>query len=50
MKKKVPKKETQMEKLTSGYEQFIKGKKTVNNGKVLFDATLKKAIKPRGSK
>jgi hypothetical protein len=44
------KEKTAMEKITSGYEEFIKGKKTNKNGKKLFEKTLKKATKPRGSK
>jgi hypothetical protein len=41
-----------MEKLTQGYEEFIKGKELNKNGKQLFDKTIKKAAnpKPRGSK
>ncbi len=39
-----------MEKLTAGYEDFIKGKELNPNGKKLFNKTLKKAVKPRGSK
>lgn len=43
---------TPMEKLTQGYEKFIKGKETKANGKAIFDKVLKKATttKPRGSK
>jgi hypothetical protein len=44
------KKLTPMEKLTSGYEEFIKGKETKKNGKKIFEKTLKKATKQRGSK
>ena len=41
-----------MEKLTQGYEKFIKGKEVNNNGKALFEKTIKKATttKQRGSK
>jgi len=44
--------QTQMEKLTQGYEKFIKGKETTNNGKAIFEKVVKKAAtpKPRGSK
>lgn len=43
---------TQMEKLTQGYEKFIKGKKTNKDGKSIFNNAVKKAtkIKQRGSK
>lgn len=41
---------TPMEKLTQGYEKFIKGKETINDGKKLFERALKKATKQRGSK
>ena len=45
-KKKVP-----MEKLSNGYEKFIKGRKLNSNGKELFDKAIKKAAtKQRGSK
>ena len=41
-----------MEKLTQGYEKFIKGKEVNNNGKALFEKAIKKATttKQRGSK
>ena len=41
-----------MEKLTQEYKKFIKGKELENNGKHLFDNTIKKAAnsKQRGSK
>ena len=44
--------QTPMEKLTQGYEQFIKGKETTNNSKDLFNKAIKKAtkIRQRGSK
>ena len=38
---------TPMEKLTQGYEKFIKGKKVNKVGKVAFDKVIKKASKPR---
>jgi hypothetical protein len=41
---------TTMEKLTENYEKFIEGKQLKSNGKQLFDKTIKKASKPRGSK
>jgi hypothetical protein len=43
---------TSMDKLTKGYEEFIKGKETTNRGKEQFEKALKKATKPkqRGSK
>ena len=46
------KKKTPMEKLTAGYEEFIKGKELNPNGKELFEKAIKKAAtsKPRGSK
>jgi hypothetical protein len=46
------KKQTPMEKLTQGYEKFIKGQELKNNGKTVFEKTLKKAAKPKqhGSK
>lgn len=42
-----------MDKLTQGYEKFIKGKETNDKGKELFDKVIKKAVstkKLRGSK
>lgn len=39
-----------MEKLTQGYEKFIKGKELKKDGEKVFQRTLKKAAKPRGSK
>lgn len=39
-----------MEKLTEGYEEFIKGKKTDPKGAEKFEQVLKKAAKPRASK
>jgi hypothetical protein len=39
-----------MEKLTENYEKFIKGKELNPDGEKLFNKTLKKATKPRGSK
>ena len=46
------KEQTPMEKLTQGYEKFIKGKEVNPNGKQLFDKAVKKSSKPkpRGSK
>ncbi len=51
-KKKAAKQLTQMDELTKNYEQFIKGKETVANGKDVFDKAIEKAAKPkpRGSK
>jgi hypothetical protein len=45
-------KQTPMDKLTQGYEKFIKGKEVNDKGKELFDKAIKKAtkIKQRGSK
>lgn len=37
------KQQTPMEKLTQGYEKFIKGKETNNNVKELFEKVSKKA-------
>jgi len=41
-----------MEKLTQGYEGFIKGKELNTAGEKVFDKVLKKGAKPkpRGSK
>lgn len=42
-----------MDKLTQGYEKFIKGKELNPNGKDLFNKVIKKAVtvkKQRGSK
>ena len=50
MKSKGKKEKTPMEKLTQNYEKFIEGKETNPKGKELFNKTLKKASKPRGSK
>ena len=47
---KSKKQQTPMEKLTANYERLIKGKQTNNNGKELFEKTVKKATKQRGSK
>jgi|GEM_PF-4739128 len=41
---------TPMEKLTQDYEKFIEDKKTNPKGKSLFNKSLKKATKQRGSK
>jgi hypothetical protein len=48
MKKKL----TPMEKLTAGYEKFIKGKELKENSQENFNKAIKKAAKPkqRGSK
>ena len=37
------KKQTPMEKLTQGYEKFIKGKELKEDGKKQFDKSIKKA-------
>jgi hypothetical protein len=50
MKAKKKKEKPPMDKLTQGYEKFIEGKETNPKGKDLFNKTLKKAAKPRGSK
>ncbi len=41
-----------MEKLTRGYEEFIKGKEVKKDGKKLFERVIRKAVakKQRGSK
>lgn len=41
-----------MDKLTQGYEKFIKGQELKKDGKTSFDKTLKAAARPkqRGSK
>ncbi len=46
------KSKTPMEKLTQGYEKFIKGKELAQGGKDAFNKALKKAVKTkqRGSK
>jgi hypothetical protein len=46
------KNKTPMEKLTQGYEKFIKDKELKENGKELFEKAIKKAvnIKQRSSK
>jgi hypothetical protein len=41
---------TPMEKLTKGYEKFIKGKEINSEGKKLFDKTLNKSVKKQGGK
>ena len=43
---------TPMEKLTQGYEKFIKGRELVQGGKDAFNKAIKKAAKPkqRGTK
>ena len=50
MKKKNKNANTTMDKLTIGYDKFITGKESNPAGAKLFEKTLKKAIKPRGSK
>ena len=42
--------QTPMEKLTQGYEKFIKGKETNPDGKKQFNKAVKRATKQRGSK
>ena len=44
------KEQTPMEKLTQGYEKFIKGKELKENGKNQFDMTIKKAITQKPKK
>jgi hypothetical protein len=41
------KKKTPMEKLTAGYEAFMKGKKAKKTGKSSFNKAIKKAAKPK---
>ena len=41
------KKKTPVEKLTQGYEKFIKGKELKKDGGKLFEKTLKKAANPK---
>ena len=41
------KEKTPIEKLTAGYEKFIKGKEVNKNGKIQFEKTLIKAIKKK---
>lgn len=45
-------KKTPMERLTAGYEEFIKGRELKKDGLQAFQKALKKATKPkqRGSK
>lgn len=52
MKSQIKKGVTPMEKLTQGYEKFIKGQELKEGGKKQFDKAIKKAAKPkqRGSK
>jgi len=52
-KQKKEKHPTSMEKLTEGYEDFIKGKEAKEGGKDAFEKVIKKATtkpKPLGSK
>ncbi len=44
------KKRLSMDELTANAEKVLKGKPVHNNGKELFEKTLKKAVKQRGSK
>jgi hypothetical protein len=44
------KEKTPMEKLTAGYDKFIKGKEANPNGKTAFEKVVKKAVKPRSAK
>jgi hypothetical protein len=44
------KEKTPIEKLTSGYDKFIKGKEANPNGKAAFEKVVKKAAKPRSAK
>lgn len=44
---KAKKGKTPMEKLTKGYEEFIKGQELKKNGKKAFNKTIKKAAKPK---
>lgn len=45
--KAASKKQTPMDKLTQGYEKFIKGQELKKDGKTSFDKTIKKAAKPK---
>jgi hypothetical protein len=45
MATKKKKDKTPMEKLTEGYEEFMKGRKLNPNGKKLFEDAIKKAAK-----
>lgn len=38
---------TPMDKLTEGYEKFIKGKELAKNSSQIFDRAIKKASKPK---
>jgi hypothetical protein len=44
------KKKTPMEKLTAGYEAFIKRQELKENGKEQFDKAIKKASNPKPKK
>jgi hypothetical protein len=50
--KKINTRQTQMDKLTANYEQFIKGKELSSGSKETFNRAIKKAVKskPRSSK
>jgi len=50
MKSKPKKEQTPMEKLTQNYEKFMKNKEVNENGKELFDKTIKKATTTKSSK
>lgn len=50
MKAKNKKEPIPMDRLTAGYEKFIKGKEINNNGRIAFDKAIKKASKPRSAK
>lgn len=44
------KQQTPMEKLTQGYDKFIKGKELNHNGVELFNKVIKKASTPKPKK
>ena len=44
------KKSKTMAEVSSGYENFIKGKKLNKVGKAAFEMVIKKAVKPRSVK
>ena len=50
MAKKSKDKLTTMEKLTEGYEKFIKGKQVKKTGGKLFDKVLNSSVKNKKSK
>jgi hypothetical protein len=43
----IKKEQTPMEKLTKGYEKFMKNKEVNPKGRELFDKTLKKTVKKK---